>query len=1511
MNKGIFTMVFCLVAGYVFGQSDGDYRTRASGNWSQANRWDVFYQGAWRVLNNGSAGPFQNVLPTSASGTITIRATHSIRVAVSTNANQLVIENGGILRIVGSRTLTIIDDLSVTPLLINVGGLVQVAGTLDLETQMSVTPIQVNGTLENSSLVKSSNGSLLIFNAGSVYRHSNTSGGAIPTATWSLTSTCLISGFNGTSPPTNLGQSFGNFTWNTPTFNRANGISLAGGLQTVNGNLTFISTGSTPRQVRLDNGGAGYNLSIGGNFVIQGGLVTLTQSQTTSTAVTIGGNLNISGGTLTLGITNNSAVDVLLNGNFQKTGGLIVRGTGSGSATIRFAGGLQTYENDAAITSAVNFSVESGSNLNLSTQSLTGTGTFTLNTGGTLQVGSVDLGGAIQVGTGGGNIQVAGVRTYQTNSDIIYNGAGVQYMASGHPAAPNTTINNIDNVFLLSNITTNGELNLVEGILGLENFTLTIAGIYDRTNGFIGIIPGSSIDIEGTGAFDDLILYDYFGGGSMNNFTINRAGITVIQGLTSLTVNGSFSLLAGNYSLNDFFQTSLTLSSAFSQAVGTSIIGGDDNNDSFVVAGTGALPAAVNLSGTLRTLRMNRTAGLLTMGSAVNVITLNLRDGIVAPSNLITMATGGRVIREFGTINAALLAESSYDVEYAGAFDVTTALELPTNNTQLDSLILNNPFNVTNPQGGPPHTLTLATPVFVNGSLVITEGTLATGNNAINIKRDFVVAANGVFQAEQGTVTFDGGDPQSIATIAPLTLFNVAVNQSPVSSLNITSPVDIENQIAVNSASAVSAGTNLLRLLSTPTRTANVAPLLSGGGIVGSVIVQRHLPKGNAIQSFFYLASPVTNSTVADWRVELPIPNLYRWNEPTRRYVQYSLAGALPSGLGLSVNVNSTATFTTDVRGTLRQGPVSVNVTSQNPDPLSDDGWNLVGNPYPSAIDWDNITLPAGIENAVYITDNFNNSGQGSGIQRVSYVDGVGTPGGYDGRIAQGQAFWIKATANTALNFTESAKSPTTDTQFYREAEVPNVLRIVMEGAGLNDENVIRIKDGASAKFDGKYDARKFFEGEFKLSTLTSDNVKTAINALGTSDCGTPVPLVLEGTSVGEYQFNFNGIESFEGDIGIVLEDLLENKTISVGKERSYAFSITDGDIESLSSRFRITISAPNVNTLVKATGESLCQDKTTAVITIKDSEEGVQYSATWKGEKLSGTEIGTGSTIQLSVNTNTLSFGENEITVWATSGLCSQAALIESPVISKIKKDEISSVLDGVICTEGTTTLVVTGAAEGGFYNWYEDLASDAPIAGQQSAQFTTPVLTKTKTYYVAAVNSLGCESERVGVKAVVSYPDNVTLTVVDNITLKSDHKTGNQWYLNDVLLDDETSDVLHAMEPGVYTLTVDQGGCLVSASREISEIAFEGGTNLESVIKIYPNPTQNKVYVQVRSKNENVKAVILAPTGMEMDSKNLTGENEIKEAEFDLNEYATGIYNVRIIDGSKQSIKKIAKVN
>jgi hypothetical protein len=403
----------------------------------------------------------------------------------------------------------------------------------------------------------------------------------------------------------------------------------------------------------------------------------------------------------------------------------------------------------------------------------------------------------------------------------------------------------------------------------------------------------------------------------------------------------------------------------------------------------------------------------------------------------------------------------------------------------------------------------------------------------------------------------------------------------------------------------------------------------------------------------------------------------------------------------------------------------------------------------------------------------------------------------------------------------------------------------------------------------------------------------------------------VEGAGIGQYQFNFNGLESFESNISIVLEDVLEKKIINVTAGENYNFSITEDNKNTLSTRFRITINAPTVNTLVAATGENVCEDKNTAVITIKDSEKGVHYSATWRGETLSATELGTGSDIHLVINANSLEAGENKITVWATSGLCSQAALIETPMISRIRTPAVSSVAEGLICKEGTTSLIAAGAAEEGFYHWYEDLDSRDPIAGAQSAVFVTPVLTKTKTYYVSAVNSLGCESERVPVKAVVTYADNVTLTMLDEVTLKSNLQTGNTWYLNDNLLTEETSDVLVATEPGVYTLNVKQGGCTTSVSREINETAFLGGTNIESTIKIYPNPTQNRVYVQVRSKNELVKAIILSPTGVEVQTINLIGDNGIKEGEFDLVSFAPGIYNLRIIDGSKLSIKKIAKVN
>jgi hypothetical protein len=378
----------------------------------------------------------------------------------------------------------------------------------------------------------------------------------------------------------------------------------------------------------------------------------------------------------------------------------------------------------------------------------------------------------------------------------------------------------------------------------------------------------------------------------------------------------------------------------------------------------------------------------------------------------------------------------------------------------------------------------------------------------------------------------------------------------------------------------------------------------------------------------------------------------------------------------------------------------------------------------------------------------------------------------------------------------------------------------------------------------------------------------------------------------------------------MLLEDKLENKIINVGGE-VYSFAVTEENIDKLNSRFQITISAPKVNTLVKAVGQSLCDDKETAFITIQESERGVKYSATWNGEQLSEVMEGTGSNIELPVRTTLLESGKNEITIWAAAGLCSQAALSERPVISVIERPEVSSVNDGSICNEGTATLTATGALEGGFYNWYETIDSTEPISGQQSSEFVTPVLSKTKTYYVAATNAMGCEGSRVAIKAVVSYMDAVTLTLLDNGALKSSQELGNQWFMNDQLIEGESSSELEVSEPGLYTIIVSKDGCSLSASREISDLQIQGGMNVEPMIKIYPNPSQNTVFIEVKTKNESVKAIIFSANGVEMTSTTLIGNDGIKQGQFNISSYTTGIYNIRIFDGSRLFIKKIAKVN
>jgi len=153
-------MLMIVVSGLSFkglAQSTGDYRSRATGTWATASNWDTY---------NGSAWVVASTAPSSASGVITILASHTITIGTAATIDQVVVQAGGQLNLSpsGNNSITIADG----------------AGT----------DITVFGKLMFTSGSLTRNGTIS-FESGSEYEQTKGTE-PIPTATWNSNSTCHI-----------------------------------------------------------------------------------------------------------------------------------------------------------------------------------------------------------------------------------------------------------------------------------------------------------------------------------------------------------------------------------------------------------------------------------------------------------------------------------------------------------------------------------------------------------------------------------------------------------------------------------------------------------------------------------------------------------------------------------------------------------------------------------------------------------------------------------------------------------------------------------------------------------------------------------------------------------------------------------------------------------------------------------------------------------------------------------------------------------------------------------------------------------------------------------------------------------------------------------------------------------------------------------------------------------------------------------------------------------------------
>jgi len=215
------------------------------------------------------------------------------------------------------------------------------------------------------------------------------------------------------------------------------------------------------------------------------------------------------------------------------------------------------------------------------------------------------------------------------------------------------------------------------------------------------------------------------------------------------------------------------------------------------------------------------------------------------------------------------------------------------------------------------------------------------------------------------------------------------------------------------------------------------------------------------------------------------------------------------------------------------------------------EGLNLLGNPFPSSVDWDLCEKTAGINAAVYVYDG--DAGQ--------YISWNGTTGSLlDGIIPNMQGFFVKVDDNSQTLTLPNSARVHSDMNFYKnQQEVENLLVLQINGNGFSDKTYFNINNNATFGFDNQYDAYKLFginEAPQLYSILPGK--KLSINVFPHPTNIAYIPL---GLRVGENtQYSINISENNMADsISLILEDLKEGISVSLDSI-SYTFSAATTD---------------------------------------------------------------------------------------------------------------------------------------------------------------------------------------------------------------------------------------------------------------------------------------------------------------------------------------------------------------
>ena len=402
----------------------------------------------------------------------------------------------------------------------------------------------------------------------------------------------------------------------------------------------------------------------------------------------------------------------------------------------------------------------------------------------------------------------------------------------------------------------------------------------------------------------------------------------------------------------------------------------------------------------------------------------------------------------------------------------------------------------------------------------------------------------------------------TITVAANTTTSNLILNSGAIVTVNGSI------QLTVSSSMTNNGTLNILSTNADGTATLLTPTTISGSGTTN---VNQYLTYHT-----WYMSSPVSSATPANMSV------IKYFNETVPANV-WPDATTMTAGTGYLVTPNI-STYANNIlfSGTLNTGsqPITLTSTIANTD---FPGFNLIGNPYPSYLDWTAVcgyTPDGGTTHpnqAIMPTTTMWYRTKASGSWGFVTVNGAGvsSPAGVvTNYIPPMQAFWVRANANAVqLQLTNSMCSHTASSNALKAPAAKNteqlqLVRLQLNNGTQTDEAVIYFSASAKNGFD-IYDAPKMINSDISIPGIYSllNNEQIVINAMNSIPLNQEISLGFVPGSASSFSIKANEVSNLPAGVKLILKDnVTQAETDLTDAVSTYNFS----SATSSNSRFSV-----------------------------------------------------------------------------------------------------------------------------------------------------------------------------------------------------------------------------------------------------------------------------------------------------------------------------------------------------